>query len=267
MSRRKRRHPEHANHERWLVSYADFITLLFAFFTTLYAISTVDQKKAGKLMYSMRTAFNVEFFPHEATPARSPIGPKIVEIVNAMVGSSGGVGKQPGGEGDRVGRYRAVSDRLQTLGQDAAMTKIVSVREERRGTVVSMAEAGFFESGSATMRPDGHAALARIAAAIGSDGPALDIVVEGHTDDRPVRGRRFASNWELSTARATEVIGLLIREHGFSPDDLAAAGYGEYHPVASNDTTEGRARNRRVDLVVRAPDGADTGQTPTSATH
>jgi chemotaxis protein MotB len=237
---RKRKHPEHVNHERWLVSYADFITLLFAFFTTLYAISTVDQKKAGKLMYSMMTAFNVEFFQGSAPPPSSGV---IAAVQGAIAGSHRPIHK-------KEPELSAMARKIAALAETPALRGKFQVRMEARGLVVSLAEAGFFESGSAAIRPDALAAVAELAQVFAP--ASMNVTVEGHTDNVPVRSGKYASNWELSTARSTSVVAFLI-DQGISADRLSAAGYGEFKPVAGNDTPEGRARNRRVDLVIAPP--------------
>lgn len=262
---RKKKHPEHVNHERWLVSYADFITLLFAFFTTLYAISTVDQKKAGKLMYSMLTALNIEFFPSATGVSGQPAqgNPAIIPTDSAVVSKKPGTGgderKKDGAGGNRLGdAMRAIEQELERLAQDPTLRGKVQVRREARGIVVTLSEAGFFESGSAELRPGGLQALERIAAPIAAR-PGVDVAIEGHTDNVPIRGGRYYSNWELSTARATFVIAYLTEVMKIPPEHLSAAGYANNRPLAGNETPEGRARNRRVDLVVSAtstPPGA-----------
>ncbi len=245
---RKRKPEEHANHERWLVSYADFITLLFAFFTTLYAISTVDQKKVGKLMYSMRTAFKVDFFdggPNGATRMVS-----ILEGISIHDGDkSDAPAPQPVGEpGD--GRLKKIAKKLGELALDPALKGKFQVRMEGRGLVISLAEAGFFPSGSATVKPDAVDSLALLARSMSAKD--IHVTIEGHTDNVPVHSGRYGSNWELSTARASSVVAMFI-DQGLDPAKLSASGYGEFKPVAPNDTSEGRARNRRVDIVL-SPD-------------
>jgi chemotaxis protein MotB len=127
----------------------------------------------------------------------------------------------------------------------------ITVSPTRDGIVVSLKEAGFFDSGSAAIRPD---TLSTIAHFIGVIRPyPVHIRIEGHTDNVPIHTARFDSNWELSTARATEMIKLFIAQFGIAPNRLSASGYGEYYPIASNDTPEGRAQNRRVDLVLLNP--------------
>jgi chemotaxis protein MotB len=124
----------------------------------------------------------------------------------------------------------------------------VAVRETPEGLVISLREVGFFESGSAEIRASSLPAFERLANLLGESGS--DIRIEGHTDNVPIHNSRFASNWDLSTARATATIRLLIVNYGFDPERLTAAGYAEYRPIATNITPEGRAMNRRVDVVV-----------------
>jgi len=127
----------------------------------------------------------------------------------------------------------------------------VAMSMRREGLVVSLREMGFFDSGSATIRPGSLDAISRLADVLKQRPENLRI--EGHTDNVPIHTARFSSNWELSTARATDLIQLLISNYGLPPSHLSAAGYGEFHPVASNDTPEGRAQNRRLDVVILAP--------------
>lgn len=127
----------------------------------------------------------------------------------------------------------------------------VTMSMRREGLVVSLKEMGFFDSGSATIRPDSLDAITRLAAVLKARPENLR--VEGHTDNVPIHTSKFASNWELSTSRATELIQLLITRYDLPPSHLSAAGYGEFHPVASNDNAAGRAQNRRLDVVILAP--------------
>jgi len=262
---RKKKHPEHVNHERWLVSYADFITLLFAFFTTLYAISTVDQKKAGKLMYSMRTAFNLDFFTGVPSPGSqffsimenmAPTGQNSATRPVAQSSANDASGKGAGKGGDKL---RTLAKKLGELSVDPRLRGKVQIRMEGRGLVISLAEAGFFPSGSATMRPDSVEPLLALAETF--QDPGFRITVEGHTDNVPVRNAKFNSNWELSTARASTVVALLIDKAAIVPTRLSAAGYGEFKPVVPNDSAEGRAKNRRVDIVI-SPQGAEVEVPP-----
>jgi chemotaxis protein MotB len=124
----------------------------------------------------------------------------------------------------------------------------VSIRLSRNGLIVSLREAGFFDSGEATPRPETASTLQQVAESLTNS--HYDVRVEGHTDNVPIHNSDFDSNWELSSARATRIARMLLQTPVLTPQQISAAGYAEYHPVASNDAAEGRARNRRVDLVV-----------------
>lgn len=257
MSRRKKR-AGHANHERWLVSYADFITLLFAFFVVLYASSQVDKRKVGKLAMAIQVAFQeMGIFQASATQIPmnldEPMPFSRVQAIenlkrNATLGQVAGRPENGLGPGNGSGDLEQLQHELETALSAEIGRKEVSMRRETDGLVISLREVGFFESGSAQMKAASQPAFDHIAAILRERGYRLRI--EGHTDNIPIHNARFASNWELSTARATEIIRLLIVRDGFDPAALSAGGYGEYHPVATNQNAEGRAMNRRVDIVI-----------------
>ncbi len=274
---RKKKKDEHVNHERWLVSYADFITLLFAFFTTLYAISTVDAQKMGKMVMSMRASFydNSVFSPGsnalsldqgQGGAGNAPVSSEIVERIklppniqvrdftlqkiNELNPSLMDNKDLLNGEGD-LGRLKRSIETL--VGADALKGR-VRTHIEARGLIISLGEGGFFDSGSDQIKPEGLALLDTIATSFMSLGNHIRI--EGHTDDVPIKNSKFPSNWELSTARATTIVSYLITKFGLNPEVISAAGYAEYRPVASNDSLEGRSRNRRVDIVVLNPSAA-----------
>ncbi len=257
--KRKKPPEEHENLERWLVSYADFITLLFAFFTTLYAISTVDAKKMGRLVLSMQAAFDPTGFASSQSSRLSVAGSGGSAAYNASfiqsmmnknpIKPAGGSGDKPdgGGDGDQLAR---IKEDISNLILDDALKDKVQIVIKSRGVVVSLAEAGFFDSGEHRVRRESLKLLDKIAVYLRK--LPNPIRVTGHSDDRKIRTRRFPSNWELSTARAAGIVTYLVETHKFNARKLAAAGYGEHRPVASNDTAEGRARNRRVDIVIPA---------------
>lgn len=256
MIRRKR--PAHANHERWLVSYADFITLLFAFFVVLYASAQVDQRKVGRLALAIQVAFQeLGVFPASTTKVpinmNEPMPFSAVQAIeNAKRTTALGRVASPPDDSLGAAAEEASLGTLQTELQDALRHEIsihaVALHRETEGLVISLREFGFFDSGSATLRPEAMPALDRIASILAVRTCRLRI--EGHTDNVPIHTAKMASNWELSTARSTELVRLLIVRYRFSPDRLSAAGYAEYHPIASNDTFTGRAQNRRVDVVI-----------------
>jgi chemotaxis protein MotB len=223
--RRKKRAEGHVNHERWLVSYADFITLLFAFFVVMFAVSQVDSKKLGRFTEAFSKALGDEMFPDRGKgilPAQDIIEqvPKIDD------------GLPPELEKIRVA--------LQDLADQGQALQGLQMVRRRNELVLRLSDSVFFESGDDRIKPAAALTLQTLAPQLAKSD--VDVRVEGHTDNRPISNSRFRSNWELSTARATV--------EGVAAPRLSAAGYGEFRPLASNAADDGRKQNRRVDLVV-----------------
>lgn len=268
---RKRKPEEHVNHERWLVSYADFITLLFAFFVVLYASSQVDKRKVGKLALSIQVAFQ-ELGVFETSNTLIPLNDsepvpfsKIQVVENAERTSDMERFVQPmkGELSPSLGApMKNVQAELEKALAPEIRSRVVEVKTRREGLIVSLREIGFYEVGSANLRPTSKDAIDRLAGVLESRTESLRI--EGHTDNVPIHNGRFASNWELSTARASELIKVFIEEYGFEPERLSAAGYAEYRPVAANDSVDGRSRNRRVDIVILNPPVLEVEPSPPS---
>lgn len=257
---RRRRPPSHENHERWLVSYADFITPLFAFFVVLYSSSQVDKRKVGRLALAIQVAFQqmgvfessntqIPLSDSEAVPfsklqvventERTTDMDRFVQPMKGMVVSTS------------TAPLKDVQTQLEKALSPEIQRKVVEMKSRREGLIISLREIGFFTSGSAKIQPSGQAALDRLAAVLTSRSENLRI--EGHTDDVPIHNAQFASNWQLSTGRASELLRIFVTRYKMDPARLAIAGYGEFHPVDLNDSPEGRARNRRVDIVVLNP--------------
>jgi chemotaxis protein MotB len=238
MSRKVRR--GHVSHERWLVSYADFMTLLFALFVVMFASSQRDKNKMQTVQSSIRAAFQtMGIFTRQDPNSKSAamIAPKALML------------------GDDVASLPAVMDDLNNLKRKMERVLApqiangtVTVTIGRAGLLISLRDAGFFESGSAVPIASSLPALNAIGRAIATT--PYDVRIEGHTDNVPIRNGQFASNWELSTTRATVLTHLFLENDHVVPSRLSAAGYAQYHPVASNLTAEGRSRNRRVDIIV-----------------
>jgi chemotaxis protein MotB len=236
------------SHDRWLVSYADFITLLFAFFVVLYASANADKKKQQDVSAAIDAAFrSLGIFP-SATRKPSDMSGAAATADHPVVPMNIVMGEDvlsPAAVKDDLERIRR--DLTQALSNQVA-THSVSIKMGRDGLVISLREAGFFASGSAAPKPETLPTLRRIAARLGAT--PYDLRIEGHTDNIPIHNEEFDSNWELSSARATHIARLILDQKLIAPDRISAAGYAEYHPVATNDTPEGRAENRRIDLVV-----------------
>ncbi|MGD0801564.1 MAG: OmpA family protein [Terracidiphilus sp.] len=234
--------------DRWLVSYADFITLLFGLFVVLFAFAKADQKKQVQVSEAIDTAFNsLGIFPDAS---RRPVSgastasgtEKAAMPMNIVMGED--VLSPAKVKDDLESIHRELEQKL----SNQVATHTVSMKMGRDGLVISLREAGFFSSGSAIPKPETLPTLRQIAESLGRT--PYDLRIEGHTDNIPIHTAEFDSNWELSSARATRIARLFLDLKAIAPERISAAGYAEFHPVASNDTAEGRSQNRRVDLVV-----------------
>jgi chemotaxis protein MotB len=255
---RRRKRAAQTSHDRWLVSYADFITLLFAFFVVMYSTSQVDQRRVGKLAMAIQVAFQeLGVFPTSSTQipvdSKDPMPFNTVQAVEngERTAAMGRIATPPTGVlsgASENGDLGALRKELEHALAPEISRREVALRSEPDGLVISLREIGFFDSGSAEIKAGSQEAFGRIAGLL-AERP-YGIRIEGHTDKLPIHNPQFASNWELSTRRATKLIRLLIGKYKFAPEKLSAAGYAEYHPVASNGSEEGRAQNRRVDVVI-----------------
>jgi chemotaxis protein MotB len=236
------------SHERWLVSYADFITLMFAFFVVLYASAKTDQKKQIQISSAIDEAFrSLGIFPSATRNPSTRAGADAtadhpVVPMNIVMGEDV---LSPTAVKDDLERIQR--ELTQALSNQVA-THTVSIQMGRDGLVISLREAGFFASGSAMPRPEAQPTLRAIAVRLGQT--PYDVRIEGHTDNVPIHTNQFDSNWELSAARATGIARLFLDQKLIKPERVSAAGYAEFHPVATNETADGRAENRRVDLVI-----------------
>jgi chemotaxis protein MotB len=246
--RRREIKEEDTHRDRWLVSFADFMTLMFALFVVLFASAYHDEKAIQRVSAAVKDGFQQMGYSSAVSsePVKSPLGKS--RVSSGISSTQEGGAKPdavPGNTGiDVVELHRKLSE---ILGREIQRQEI-GLRMTPEGFVISLHELGFFDSGEAKLRPGAGEKIKRIAAVLTQYG--LDMRVEGHSDNVPIHNARFSSNWDLSTARAMAVATMLIDETGVDPKRMSIAGYAEYHPVASNDTPEGRMANRRVDIVV-----------------
>jgi chemotaxis protein MotB len=247
MNRRQRR--GHVSQDRWLVSYADFMTLLFGLFVVLFAFAKADQKKQVEVNESVDEAFrslglfsSVQRKPQSANTASNATEKSAVPM-NIVMGEDVMSPAQVKDDLEHVRR-----ELTQTL-SNQVIAHTVSIKMGQDGLVISLREAGFFASGSAAPKSQTLPTLRQIATSLGRT--PYDLRIEGHTDNIPIHNGEFDSNWELSAARATRIARIFVGLNTIPAEHISAAGYAEFHPVASNDTADGRAENRRVDLVVR----------------
>ena len=224
--RRRRKRDEGSSGGTWLTTYADMVTLLLSFFVLLFAFSSIDAGNFQAIVRSLQQGFGI------LQSGTSIIGDDI-----AMV-SPGDLGLQ---------QLNSIFDRLATY-LDSEAIPGVSLEMDERGVTIRFADQVFFDLGKADLKPEARRILDSVAPTL-KDLPN-PIRVEGHTDNLPINNVEFASNWELSVRRATNVVRYLIEEKGFDPENLSAAGYAEYRPLRPNDTPANRALNRRVDIVI-----------------
>jgi chemotaxis protein MotB len=247
MMLRRKAHGGHANHERWLVSYADFITLLFAFFVVMFASTQSDRKKAQEVSASVREAL-----------AHGQMSAAIASVIRGRPAESRSPAKSeppPTPAADPPPRPDLVQS-LNTLNQRLAPeldAGKMQIRLEPRGLVISLRESGFFASGDDAVDPASYLVIEKIAAVV----KALPnpVRLEGHTDSKPIHTPRFRSNWELSAARAIAMMSLFGERFGVPHERMAIAGYADNAPTDTNQTDEGRAHNRRVDVVLVSKEG------------
>jgi chemotaxis protein MotB len=248
---RRRKPPDHENHERWLVSYADFITLLFAFFVVMFASSQTDKSKAKQISEAVEKAL--------ADGKSVGVPPAVAKILGGAIDDKGQGNAQMRGPG---GAQRAAKESLppdvlelapslKSLSkelEDEIKTGKVEVSLEPRGLVVSLKQAAFFPSGTDSIDPATYPIIGKLASALKQVTNPLQ--VEGHTDSVPIHTARFRSNWELSAARSIAMMELLATQFGIDRQRMIIVGFADTSPETTNETPEGRAANRRVNIVI-----------------
>jgi chemotaxis protein MotB len=240
----KKEHEEaHENSERWLLTYSDLITLLMIFFIVMYASSNVDVKKYNSLAQSLNTALG-------SGGGGSMIGNEGGGIVDL-----GGVGSVETGSNAQSAATAAEQIDMQKLEgelnnylKEEGLDKSAVVQLNERGLGIVLKDSIVFDSGIAEIRDVSIDKIVKIGRILNKTNSYVR--VEGHTDNVPINTQLFKSNWQLSSIRAANVVELLISQAGMSPDKISAVGYGEFRPIADNSTSEGRAKNRRVEIII-----------------
>lgn len=239
MSKRKKASGSEVNTEAWLATYADTITLILTFFVLLYSYSTIDAIKFQQISSSMQSVLTGQ----DAT--------SILDFNSAgqvpIVGPPQDLGPQAGGPQEemysKVKKFIDVND----------LENTVEIKRDSRGIIMELKDNILFDIGKADIKDSSKTILDKIGLLISSF--PNDIIVEGHTDNVPISTYKFPSNWELSTQRAVNVLKYFVQTKGMSPVRFEAAGYGEYRPIASNDTYGNRSKNRRVNILITASAG------------
>jgi chemotaxis protein MotB len=230
------------------VSYADFITLLFAFFVVMYAISQVNEGKYRVLSDSLLQAFKPDGASSSIIPSRDPHSSAPLSPIARLT-----IQRQEALRRAREERMRNIARQVMQALAPLVQTGQVRVTQSARGIAVEINASMLFQSAQATLEPESERALISVAQVLAANDNGVE--VEGHTDREPINTPQFPSNWELSGARASSVVRLFI-DHGVAADRLVASGYADTRPVETNDSPEGRARNRRVTVLIR-PERAD----------
>jgi chemotaxis protein MotB len=247
---------EHENDERWLLTYSDMITLLMALFMVLFSISSVNTSKFESLQRAMQDAFSGKILSggksiqqtgadtESARPAATPPIPAIQAMTQQLEAARKSKAAVKENED-----FKSLKEQIDAYARDHGLTKQLQTTIARRGLVIRLlTDKVLYNSGSATLNTAATPLLDRIGSLLRTefDHP---IVVEGHTDDQAIANAQYPTNWELSAARATAVVRFFIRDH-VGAGRLAASGYGAMHPLTTNATADGRARNRRVEIVL-----------------
>jgi chemotaxis protein MotB len=252
------RNPSHYPHDpnRWLVSYADFTTMLLALFIVLYAVSQLDIAQMRQFSDSVKNSFsNLEldvkeqrkkltqiFSSTDAAIKTIPVKLTFEEQVETLKNKLEKAEQNVSQDMSELQRVKIL------LEENLPAQDQIDMVQSERGLIISLADTVLFDPGSAEIKPGAISTLEKITSILKT--LPNPIRVEGHTDNQPIQTQLFPSNWELSTARATSIVKLFIDRYNLSPEKISAAGYGEYRPVATNTTPEGRQKNRRVDIVI-----------------
>jgi chemotaxis protein MotB len=268
MERRRRGEKRHANHERWVISYADFTTLLLATFVVMYAVSSINSSKFQEMAEAFSTAFmgrtiNVQSdgfaaankgpFNYLPSPVHTPVVTRDKQVKNLPPTLRQAVE-------NRVAKLNQAYDNLNSMLGTMIDKGQIRVSLESLGVVIDINAVLLFDSGKAELTPEATTLIDEIGGVL-KDLP-YQIQVNGFTDNAPIHTAQFSSNWDLSATRAISVVKRFVIA-GVNPALLVGAGYGEYHPVAPNGTPENMAMNRRVSIVVVSPgEGTDPEHTP-----
>lgn len=265
---RKKKHEEHENHERWLVSYADFITLLFAFFVVMYSISSVNEGKYRVLSESLVAAFRTSARSLQpvqvgglarsprntsAAPMQLPMPMNFTPIVidndftQQPTGTSQDISENAWAMDEAAQQVQAIAEEVESSIQNLLNSDMISLRRNRLWLEIELRTNFLFGSASAEPSIDAEVILGQLGKVM-RDFPNR-LLVEGFTDNQTIKGGMYPSNWELSSARAAAVVRLFERA-GVQPERMASVGYGEHRPIASNESEAGRIQNRRVVIVV-----------------
>lgn len=242
MARKKKVQQDEPRGDEWLATYSDTITLLLTFFVLLYSMATLDSQK----MRQMAQAFQVVMSGQKTDSIME------YELYDGQVPLIGG--ESPIEEiidGNEV--QESMYFQVKKFVEEYDLSEVVDIINSERGIVIQLRDNILFETSSSSLRSDSKVVLDKISTLIGS--LPNNIIIEGHTDNRPINTSKFPSNWELSVDRAVNVVRYFVENKGLTASRFSASGYGEFQPVAPNDTAENMSRNRRVNILIMTTDG------------
>lgn len=238
MARKKKENSGGPSGSEWLATFSDTVTLLLTFFILLYSFSTVDSNKFKQIATALQNVLSgqggvsmLDYNPQKGT----------VPIIGEQTDS---------GPTTNIGQEESMYDKVKEFVEKNGMQSTVQIKEDERGIIIQLKDNILFESAKADLREESKAVLDKINSLINTF--PNNIIVEGHTDNLPINTFKYESNWELSTARAVNVVRYFVESKGQNPSRFAAAGYGEFKPLVSNDSPENRAMNRRVNILIVA---------------
>ncbi len=227
----KKKPPDHVNAERWMISYLDFITLLFILFIILYSFSQIDMKKYQQVAQSLSSEFSGGGNP----------------VMDQKGAGENGQGSQAATTAETTALSNLASE-IDTYAKEKGISANIDLRSNEVGLYISITGTVLYNDASAALTPEAKEFINIIFHRL-KELPN-HILIEGHTDNRPISTAGYPSNWELSAARSINLVRYLIEEYNFEPQRLSSAAYGQYRPVAPNDTPEGQSKNRRVEIII-----------------
>lgn len=244
-TRNKKKKEEHID-ETWLIPYADMLTLLLALFIVLFAVSTVDAAKFEEMANSFKSAFNGGTGALDYTSPPAPIEKTSIPTAERSLTP---VDDKPEESALDWMQLEEIKKKIDAYIEEKNLSSSLQTTLTESGLIITILDNALFDSGSAAVKEDGKVLAKEISQLLITD-PPRNIIIAGHTDNVPIKNSDFASNWELSAHRSINFMNLLLENDKLDPQKFSQAGYGKYHPVASNDTAKGRAKNRRVEVKI-----------------
>jgi len=224
----------------WMTTYSDLVTLLLGFFILLFSISSINVERFQQIFASIQTSFLGYTGIMESEPEPLDLYEDLMVPENNYLEQA---------LAERTAKVEAIKEKVEAFLLETGLEGTVEIRFEQRGVVMDLPDYIFFERGSAELRPEARQFLDKLSVLF-SEMDDNNIIVEGHTCNLPINTPFYPTNWELSVARSVRVVRYLVEVKGMKPERFVATGYGEYQPLDTNETPEGRARNRRVTMVI-----------------